>query len=64
MSFTTVMTAVGLAVAVLAGSILTAQAVVAGNPSSTFVRFVGAVALGSYYVYLNRLSRRPHPLAP
>jgi hypothetical protein len=51
------MTAVGMAVAVLAGSVLTAQAVVAGNLTDTFVRFVLSIALGVYYLYLNRMSR-------
>ena len=57
MSFTSVMAAVGLAVVVLAGSVLTAQSVVAGDLSGTFVRFVGSILLGMYYLYLNRWSR-------
>ena len=56
-SFTSVMTAVGLAVAVLLGSLLTAQEVVAGNPVGTFVRFVLSVVAGGYYSYLFQLSR-------
>jgi hypothetical protein len=57
LSFTTVMTVVGMAVAVLLGSLLTARAVVAGDLTGTFVRFVLAVAAGGYYVYLYHLSR-------
>ncbi|MFV0258588.1 MAG: hypothetical protein ACK5PP_09105 [Acidimicrobiales bacterium] len=57
MSFTTVMTAAGMAVAVLVGSLLTAYAVVDGDPAGTFVRFTGSVLLGTYYWYLNQLSR-------
>lgn len=51
------MTAAGLAVAVFVGALVTAQAVVAGDPTGTFVRFVGSVLLGTYYWYLNQLSR-------
>ncbi|MCP3992676.1 MAG: hypothetical protein GY724_26635 [Actinomycetia bacterium] len=57
MSFTSVMTAVGLAVAVLAGSVLTAQSVVVGNLTDTFVRFVLAIVAGAYYLYLHLMSR-------
>ncbi len=57
MSFTSVMTAVGLAVAVLAGSVLTAQSVVAGNLTDTFVRFVSAIVAGAYYMYLHLMSQ-------
>jgi len=56
-SFTTVMTAAGVAVSVLLGTWLTASAVVAGDPTATFVRFVVAVAAGGYYVYLYHLSK-------
>jgi len=56
-SFTAVMTAAGLAVAVLVGSVLTAQAVVAGNLPATFVRFVLATLAGGYYLYLHLLVR-------
>lgn len=56
MSFTTVMTAAGVAVSVLLGTWLTAQAAVAGDPTATFARFVLAVAAGSYYLYLYHLS--------
>lgn len=51
------MTLAGLAVAVLLGSVLTAQAVVAGDPTATFVRFALSVAAGGYYVFLYHLSR-------
>lgn len=56
-SFTSVMAAAGLAVAVLVGSLLTAQEVVAGDPTGTFVRFFLSVAVGGYYLYLFHLSR-------
>lgn len=51
------MTTAGVAVAVLAGSLLTAQAVVAGDLPGTFVRFVLSIALGVYYLYLSRMAR-------
>jgi hypothetical protein len=57
LSVASVMAAAGLAVTVLAGSLLTAQEVVVGNPSGTFVRFVLSVAVGGYYLYLFHLSR-------
>lgn len=57
LSFTSVMTMAGVAVSVLAGSLLTAQAVVAGDLTATFVRFVLAVLLGAYYLALYHLSR-------
>ena len=57
LSFTTVMTMAGVAVSVLVGSFLTAQAVVDGDTAATFVRFVLSVALGAYYVFLFQLSR-------
>jgi hypothetical protein len=60
-SFTTVMigvlTGLGVAVSVLLGSYYTARAVVSGDPAGTFVRFVGSIALGSYYLALHRWSR-------
>ena len=56
-SFTTVMTVAGLAVTVLLGTWLTADAVVAGDPTATFVRFAGSVLLGSYYLLLFHYSR-------
>ena len=46
-----------MAVAVLAGSLLTAQAVVAGDLPGTFVRFVLSIALGAYYFYLNLMAQ-------
>ena len=51
------MTVAGLAVAVLLGSVLTAQAVVAGDPTATLARFVLSIAAGGYYVFLYDLSR-------
>ena len=57
LSFTSVVTAAGMAVTVLMGSVLTALEVVAGNPTGTFVRFVLSVAVGGYYLYLFHLSR-------
>lgn len=51
------MTTAGMVVAVLAGSLLTAQAVMAGDLQGTFVRFVLSIALGAYYLYLNRMAR-------
>lgn len=57
LSFTTVMTMAGAAVSVLVGSYLTALAVVDGDTTATFVRFVLSVALGVYYVFLFHLSR-------
>lgn len=56
-SVATAMTVAGLAVSVVLGSWLTATAVLAGDPTGTFVRFVGSVAAGLYYVYLYGLSR-------
>jgi hypothetical protein len=56
-SATTVMTVAGLAVTVVLGTWLTANAVVAGDPTATFVRFVGSVLVGAYYVALFHLSR-------
>lgn len=56
-SFTTVMTGLGLAVSVLLGSYYTALAVVHGDLPGTFVRFVGSIALGAYYLVLYHLSR-------
>ena len=63
MSLATLVTATGLAVAVLAGSLFTAQAVVDGDLSATFVRFVLSILLGTYYVYLMQLSRGRRPFA-
>lgn len=57
------MTAFGTAVAVLFGSVLTAQAVVSGDLPATFVRFVGSIAVGVYYVYLNQLARGKRPFS-
>jgi len=57
MSFTSLMTVVGLAVASLGGSIMVAQAVVAGDVTGTFVRFCGSIVLGLFYLYLFHLSR-------
>ena len=56
-SFTSVMAGLGAAVSVLLGALFTARAVVVGDLPSTFVRFVGSIALGGYYVYLYHLSR-------
>ncbi len=56
-SFTSVMAGLGAAVSVLLGALYTAYAVMAGDPTGAFVRFVGAIALGGYYVYLYHLSR-------
>jgi len=56
-SFTSVMTLVGVAVAVVGGASFTAMAVVAGDPTGSFVRFVLAVAFGVYYLYLYQLAR-------
>lgn len=56
-SFTTVMTVAGLAVTALVGTWLTANAVVAGDPAATFVRFAGSILLGGYYLFLFHLSR-------
>lgn len=67
MSFTSVMAGLGVAVSVLLGALYTAYAVMAGDPTGAFVRFVGSIALGGYYVYLYHLSRgrrvfsRPSP---
>ncbi len=57
MSFTSVMAGLGAAVSVLLGALYTAHAVMAGDPTGAFVRFVGSIALGGYYVYLYHLSR-------
>lgn len=57
LSIPVVLAGLGLAVTVLLGSILTAQAVTAGDPVETFVRFVGATGLGGYYLYLLQLAR-------
>lgn len=56
-SFTSVMAGLGVAVSVLLGALYTAYAVMAGDPTGAFVRFVGAIALGGYYMYLFHLSR-------
>lgn len=56
-SFTSVMAGLGAAVSVLLGALYTAYAVMAGDPTGAFVRFVGSIALGGYYVYLYHLSR-------
>ena len=56
MSFTSVMTLAAMAVAAIAGSILTALAVVEGNPTATFVRFTASIGLGAYYAYLHHLA--------
>jgi hypothetical protein len=58
LSFTKVMTVAGLAVSVLLGSVLTAQAVVAGDPTTTFVRFAASILFGGYYLVLYRLLDR------
>lgn len=63
MSLVTLVTATGLAVAVLAGSWLTAQAVVDGDLSATFVRFVVSILIGTFYYYLFGLSRGRRPFA-
>ena len=57
LSFTTVMTVTGLAVAVLLGSFFTAQAVVAGDVPATLIRFVTSIGVGVFYLYLFRLSQ-------
>ncbi|MDH4363263.1 MAG: hypothetical protein OEY70_04120 [Acidimicrobiia bacterium] len=57
MSVTSVMAGLGVAVSVLLGALCTAIAVIAGDPTGAFVRFVGSIALGGYYVYLFHLSR-------
>jgi hypothetical protein len=57
LSFTTVMTGLGVAVSALLGALYTAMAVMSGDLPSTFIRFVGSIALGAYYVYLFHLSR-------
>ena len=56
-SLATVMAVAGLAVTVLLGTWFTAHAVVAGNPTATFVRFAVSVLGGVYYLYLYHLSR-------
>lgn len=56
-SLATVMAVTGLAVAVLLGTWFTAQAVVAGDPTATFVRFAISMLGGWYYLYLYHLSR-------
>jgi hypothetical protein len=56
-SFTSVMTGLGTAVTAFLGALYTVQAVMAGDLPATFVRFVGSIALGLYYVYLHHLSR-------
>ncbi len=57
MSVTSVMTLAGLAVSVLLGTWFTAEAVVSGDLTGTFVRFVASIAAGGYYWYLFNLSR-------
>lgn len=57
MSFTSVMTKLGVAVSALLGALYTAQAVTSGDLPATFVRFVGSIALGVFYLYLYHLSR-------
>lgn len=61
MSLASLVTATGLAVAVFAGSLLTAQAVVDGDLSATFVRFVMSILIGTFYFYLFELSRGRRP---
>jgi hypothetical protein len=51
------MTGLGVAVSVLLGSYWTALAVVSGDLPGTFVRFVGSIGVGSFYLYLYHLSR-------
>ena len=55
-SVTALMAGAGMAVAVLAGSLLTAQAVVAGDLTGTFARFVGSILIGAYYLFLHRMA--------
>ena len=57
------MAAAGAAVAVLAGSYVTALAVVDGDLVATFVRFTCSTLLGIYYVYLYHLSRGRRPFS-
>ena len=63
LSFATLMTAAGLAVSVLVGSLLTTHAVLAGDLPGTFVRFVLSILAGTYYLYLFHLSQGRRPLA-
>lgn len=63
MSFATLMTVTGMAVAVLAGAYLTALAVVDGDLLATFVRFTGSILVGGYYAWLFLLSQGRRPLS-
>ncbi|MGF1597861.1 MAG: hypothetical protein ACFCVK_13170 [Acidimicrobiales bacterium] len=59
-----VLAAVGVAVAVTGGSVMTGLAVVDGDPVGALARFIGSLLLGAYYLYLFHLARGRRFFAP